>query len=82
MGSLQTFEMNLEEEKCDKKAKRVVFQEESHTEEMKSAYDDDDDDFTEAVVKIIKRLNDSCPRRRNSNSVSLDVPMARRNTPL
>ena len=82
MGPLRTFEMNLEEDKGDKKAKGITLQVGTQMKEMKSAYDDDDDDFTEAVVKIIKRLNDSCPRRRNSNSVSLDVPMARRNTPL
>ena len=81
MGSLRTFEMNLEEDTRDKKAKGIAFQAKIHTGEMKSACDYDDDDLTEVVVKIFKRLNKSCPRSRNSNDVSTGVPTLRGNIP-
>ena len=57
MRSRRTFEMNLEEEKGDKKAQGIAFQFKSHTEETDSICDDDD--LVESIAKIIKRLNRS-----------------------
>ena len=52
MGSLQTFEMNIDEEKGDKKNKWIMFQAESHMEETKSLFDEDDN-LAESIAKII-----------------------------
>ena len=81
MGSLQTFEMNLEEEKGGKKAQGIVFQVESHKEKTESICDDDD--LIESIAKIIKRLNrsnQSGPRSNDSGRVSTSVPIPIRNT--
>ena len=67
-------------EKLVWKAKGIAFQAKGHTEEMKLACDHDDDP-TEVVVKIIKRLNKSCPSSINSYSISAGVSTPRRNTP-
>ena len=82
MGSLRTFEMNLEEEKGDQKSKGIALQVESHAEEMDSVCDDDND-LVDSIVKIIKRLsisNENETRSRDPRSVSTGVPTPRRNT--
>ena len=50
MGSLHTFEMNLEDEKRDKKSKGIALEVESHAQESNSVYDDDDD-LAESIVR-------------------------------
>ena len=72
--------MNLEDEKGDNKARGIAFQAKSHIEEMKLVYDDHDD-IDESFAKIIKRLNISYPRRRNSGNVSTGIPTPKRSTP-
>ena len=82
MGSLRTFEMNLEEEKGDQKSKGIALQVESHAEEMESVCDDDND-LVESIIKIIKRLCRSKgdgSRSKDPGSVSTGVPTPRRNT--
>ena len=82
MGSLRTFEMNLEEEKGDQKSKGFALQVESHAEEKDSVCDDDSN-LVESIVKIIKRLsrsNENETRSRDPRSVSTGVPTPRRNT--
>ena len=81
MRSLCTFEMNLEEEKGDKKPKWIMFQVESHVEETYWIYDDDD--LAESIAKIIKRLNKiyrSGSRSKNPRGVSTSVPTPRKST--
>ena len=76
MGSLRTFEMNLEEEKGDHKSKGIALQVEIHAEEMNSVCDDDND-LVESIVKIIKRLdrsNRNSSRSRDLGSVTTGVP--------
>ena len=79
MGPLRTFEMNLEEDTRDKKAKGIAFQAKIHTGEMKSACDYDDE-LTEVAVQILKRMNKSYPKCGNSDGVSTGLLKARRNT--
>ena len=79
MRSLQTFEMNLEGENGDKKAKGIAFQAKCQIEEMKSACDYDDE-LTEVAVQILKRMNKSYPKCGNSDGVSTGLLKARRNT--
>ena len=71
MGSLRTFEMNLEEEKGDKKPKGIAFQAESR-DNNSIEHLDEDDDIAETMAlmsknfsKIYKRFN------RNSQSTQL-----------
>ena len=57
MGSLRTFEMNLEEEKGDQKSKGIALQVESHAEEMESVCDDDND-----LIELITLKRTICRR--------------------
>ena len=63
IGSLRTFEMNLEEEKGDKKPKGIAFQAESR-DDKGVEHGDEDDDIAETMAlmsknfsKILKRFN-------------------------
>ena len=68
IGSLRTFEMNLEEERSDKKEKGIALQ----VEESESICNEDDDlDESIAILsknfsKVMSRLNRSGPRSRFS----------------
>ena len=57
IGSLRTFEMNLEEEKGDKKSEGIAFQAGNQEGQTEALCDDYDDDLAESIAKIIKRLN-------------------------
>ena len=81
MGSLRTFEMNLEEDKGGKKAQGIAFQVQSHAEETDSICDNGD--LVESIAKIIKRLNrsnQSGPRSNDPGGVSSSVPTPKRNS--
>ena len=87
MGSLRTFEMNLEEEKGDKKSKGIAFQAESRDEQAEEHGEDDDTAETMALMsknfnKVLKRFNKNNKggaRSRDSGSSSTAFPTPRRN---
>ena len=89
MGSLRTFEMNLEDEKGDKKPKGIAFQAESR-DNNSIEHLDEDDDIAETMAlmsknfsKIYKRFNRNNKggaRSRESGSGSTGGPTPRRNT--
>ena len=56
MGSLRTFEMNLEEEKCDKKSKGIAFQVENQEEQIE-AFCDEDNDLAETMAILSKNFS-------------------------
>ena len=89
MGSLRTFEMNLGEEKGDKKFKRIAFQAENREEQIEALCDEDDDlAETMAILsknfsKVLKRFNENNKggaMNRDSGGVSNGVTTPRRNT--
>ena len=88
MGSLRTFEMNLDEEKGDKKSKGIAFQAENREDQIEVFWNEDDD-LTESMVllsknfsKVLKKFNRNkgYMRNKDSGSVSTGVPTPRRNT--
>ena len=88
MGSLRTFEMNLDEERGDKKSKGIAFQAENREDQTEDFWNEDDD-LTESMVllsknfsKVLKKFNRNKGylRNKNSSSVSTGVPTPRRNT--
>ena len=60
MGSLRTFEMNLEEEKGDKKPKGIAFQAENR-EVQTEASCDEDDDLAETMISC-QKISQKCSR--------------------
>ena len=56
MGSLRTFEMNLEEEKGDKKPKGIAFQAESRDDKSIEHWDEDDD-IAETMALMSKNFS-------------------------
>ena len=82
IGSLRTFEMNLDEEKGEKKEKGMALQ----AEENEYVYHDDDDlDESMAMLsrnfnKVMNRFNRNGPRRGGSGGTAPGVQTPRRNT--
>ena len=69
MGSLRTFEMNLEEEKCDKKSKGIAFQVENQEEQIE-AFCDEDDDLAETMAILSKNFSKALNKfNRNNKAV-------------
>ena len=81
MGSLRTFEMNLEEERGEKKVKGIALKTEAERDDVKSCYDDDEE-LIESVAmlstnvgRIMKRVS-----RRSNEGAPQRVPGATQNT--